>query len=222
VPQTADYPEDYCPRLGFTSRGLGVSVTVEDVNPERLTLAYEVRFEHGPADRPDMNAAIPLAWGGATVDVLLLGVTGRDVHEGEVDYRLEYPGDYIYPNWGDTTLDHATPEQQRITLNGASGMGVGLFGLTAFDFLLEPDEEGAGYYVRELSARLSLESYDDTSGTAHFLLDGFASNTSSFVAFYAMRHHFAGRMAWVQVAGAESPSDFTQTFDTGQTPIPLE
>ena len=121
----------------------------------------------------------------------------------------------------DRTMMGATPEQAAIVLRGVPGAGSGAYGLTRFRFALDPAEEGAGYYIRGLQTSIVMDEYDDAMGTALFRLDGFADNSSQFIAYYAMRNHFTGQMAWVQGVAASEPEATHEAFDTGQSLIPL-
>ena len=64
VEQRDDYPTDYDPALGWTSRGLGFGAEV-DGRDGALRVAWRARFEAGVSDdytiREDMNLAVPYA-----------------------------------------------------------------------------------------------------------------------------------------------------------------
>ena len=245
VEQGPDYPDDYDPSHGYTTRGFGMSVEVTAIDESTVTVAYNLRFESGLSnDRPDLNGAMPFAQVGANLDILLLAHDGVEPQFGGVDYRLEYPE----PMLGvDQEIEPAAVEDTRVTLQGEPGGPRGLIGLRSFDFALDPDPncEGAaedycpagetceagtcttnngeiGHYVRELTVGARFEDYDPESGTLNALLEGYADASSLLLAFYALRYDFNGELAWLQVEGGDEPVQVTECFDTGEHGFPLE
>lgn len=240
VPQGPDYPSDYEPRLGYTSRGFGAGVVLIEATEQTALVEVDVRFEHGPSDREDMNRAIPLARTRAVVDVLLVGV-GRPAVTGRVGYTLQYPRQAIGE---DPEHPHASADQQRLTLAGEPGAPAGFVGLQRFDLALSthgacgPTQEcprgdrcqdgacadvygPAGLYVRELSVAASLEAFDAETGQASVRVDGYASNASRAFAFYALQHDFDAAVAWLQLPTG-APIHLSEEFETGAARIPLE
>jgi len=206
-PTFASDPElPYDPSHGYTTQGLGVSLGQPELVPgatdggQGPTVVVPVRVRNllGPADRADMNAAMPLATTWITVQVLIVGGMGAGaaVTEAEVAYTIS---EATYGK--DTVHEHAPAEQQRVLLEGAPGVAAGVVGLRAFDFWLnvpahhdpacevvnEPHNfqgdpvSGPGRYVRDLTVRLLEPSYDPANGRAEVLVDLFLSNSSTFL-----------------------------------------
>lgn len=225
IEQGPEYPDNYDPAHGYTSRGLGVRVGVEDAGESAdaaadvVKLEYRVRFQHGTSDRKDMNEAMVHAITAASLDVLLVGYTGLQVLEGGVDYTVSSP---MPVPLEDVPSVHAAVEDTRVSLTGPQGPFRGLYGLTGFDFFLEPgEEEGAGYYLRDLVVDLALDDYDSVSGQAGFLFEGYASNATKFIAFYALNSHFQGTMAWIPAAVETETYSMSQEFETGSAEFPI-
>ena len=63
IEQTEDYPDEYDPALGYTSRGFGMGVSL--AGDGRVEVTASVRW--GARDRQDMNNAIPFAQTEVTV-----------------------------------------------------------------------------------------------------------------------------------------------------------
>lgn len=220
VPQDAGYPEDYDPAHGYTSRGIGAWARVTAEGDEALAVTAGARFAHGTSDRPDMNGAIPFARTGATLDLLLLGVAEADVIEGQVDYTLTTQKPAFL---NDEPCTEPTEQDADLALQGPAGAAPGLVGWTSFRFDLDPaEEEGAGYYIRELRVDLSPLAAPDAQGRLALRADGFACNASRFVAFYALRSRFQGAVAWIPVDVDTAPVVIEQAFDTGSAAYPLD
>jgi hypothetical protein len=220
----------YDPALGWTVRGLGARAALDPTSLDGPTLALDwcLRFEPGLAkDRLNLNQALPLArWRGG-LDLLVVGVATPDhARRADVGYTLTYP---MPEPLQDQEIPPATPAQQALDLPGPPGMGAGLVGFAAFDFLLDPDPAcewdedcplGAtcdlddtvcrsplgppGYYVRELTAGIRLGALDPTTGTLAVAVDGYASNATRFLEFYALRHTFQATVVRVALP-ADTP-----------------
>ena len=224
VEQGLDYPDNYNPAHGYTSRGLGMNVEVTDFTDSTIHLRVDVRFEHGTSDREAMNAAIPYANTAAHVDIVLLGLHQNiPVHEGGVDYDLTYP---LPEPLSKDRFEPASDEQQSLLLEGSPGHGTGIFGWTQIDFRLAPaqeeDPEGtAGYYIRAFRAAIDQREYNPKTGSALFHLNGYASNSSEAWSYYGLHSHFIGKMIWAQVPDPPQPTVIEEAIETGLTIIDL-
>lgn len=219
VPQGPDYPKGYDPAHGYTSRGIGAWVDAVQGEDGGLVLDWRVRFAHGTSDRKDMNAAMAQAVTGVTLDVLLVGVSDRVPIHGLVDYTVVSP---LAAPLDDVPCLHPPVEETRVTLAGSPGPWQGFYGITGFEYFLEPpEEEGAGYYLRDLDVSLTLDAHDPATGEASFDFEGYASNASGFIVFYAMSNHFRGAMAWVPASVQASHGQVSETFTTGAAEFDL-
>jgi len=245
LPQSASYPDDYNPAHGYTSRGMSASVSVVETTNETVTVEWRLRFGFGATeDRESLNRAIPHARVGALLGITLVGTSADRVHRGTVDYSLSYPHQSPFI---EQVLSHAETDDQIVQLNGSSSYGRGVWGLRHFSFRLAPDvgcnsgqescpvgdscgEDNAcqrtygpaGYYMREFSVDVSLDDYDRQTGRARFLVDGFASNSSQAVAFYAMNHDFAADITWIQTGSAPERTSLDTSHPAGATAISLD
>ena len=196
-PFESDPDLPYDPIEGYTSLGMGISLGEPTLRGDELVVDVRVRNSLGLSDRADMNAAIPEATSWVRVDLLLVGAFGQGATatSGEVQY------DISAADYGQNTVhDHASEEEQQVTIEGVRGPSSALFGLKAFDFWLnmdgrhDPDCEvvqdeinsweeevsGPGRYVRVMSARLHGESYDSATGRGAAMADLMFSNSSTF------------------------------------------
>jgi hypothetical protein len=220
VPQGADYPSDYDPAHGYTSRGIGAGARVLTLTPESLELEGFVRFAHGPSERPDMNAALAVATTRATLDLVLVGLPDGAARTGEVAYHVDSEPP---PAWTDVPSQGPTAEQVQVEIQGPPGAHAGLYGWTRFRFELDPLEaEGMGYYVRDLHISLTLDELDEARGLARFSARGYASNASKFLAFYGMGCGFEGALAWIPADLTVTPVAQRAPFETGSASFPLE
>ena len=246
IEQSDDYPDDYDPAHGYTSRGFGASANIAATDERTITLDWSLRFEIGASpDREDHNTAIEHARVGGGLDVLLIGVASTDLlHTGSKSYSAEYPDPEPLE---EQVIEPASEQEQRLELTGKAGAGAGFHGFSAFDFALSPEESGCsnsrdcsggeacmdngqcedlygpeGYYIREMTLDLSRASYDDASGNAVFMVNGFASNSTEFIGFNGLRSTFTGDIAWVQGIDAPEPIVIDETFETGETTHPLD
>ncbi len=222
VDQPDDYPDDYDPAHGYTSRGIGAEVEVLSLDADSLSLKATLRFAHGTSDRANMNRAMAYALTEAQVDVLLLGLQEAPLRGGShSEVEVEVP-----PFMQDVEVPHGSSvpalfQGDRTVYQAALS---GPYGWTGFRFELDPSEtEDAGYYIRELSVALAPNSDSaDSDGAIGFSLDGYVSNASKFIAYYGLNSRFEGAMAWAPGilsgepgGGQVAPIDIDEAFDTG-------
>ncbi len=185
----------YNPENGFTTQGLGVQLGEPRLEGGQVVVPVTARHSLGPADRRDMNAAIPGAMTWMRVDVLVLGAVGAasGAAHAEVGYTLSTP------TYGKQTVHtHAADALQEVAVAGVPGIASGIVGLRGFDIWVNvpgrvdpacavvQDElsflgervSGPGRYATELSVRLWDTSYDAVSGQARARADLFFSNAS--------------------------------------------
>jgi len=219
VDQEPGYPTGYDPAHGYTSRGLGAWVEVVAGEDGGLVLDWRLRIAHGTSDRKDMNAAMAQAVTGATLDVLLVGVSDVTPVHGAVDYTVSSP---LAVPLEDDPCEHPSSAQTRVSVIGPPGPWQGFYGITGFDFALEPPgEEGAGYYLRDLDVSLSFDAHDEATGESSFHFEGYASNASGFITFYAMENHFRGAMAWIPAPVNAVQRLLSHEFTTGAAEFSL-
>ena len=243
IEQDPLYPRRYDPAHGYLTRGLGADVSLTELDDETLTLSVWLRYGFGAAmDRPHHNEALLYARIAAELDIAFVGLDGVAWQTGSVDYRLEYDD----PKIGlQQSLAPATDDQKRIVLQGRPGAPLGCVGIQGFNFELSPvrscrwnadwplDDRlrgsgnehplygPPGYYIRELTIDVSPHRYDPSTGRAEFMFDGFASNATRSVAFHPLCSHFRGRLAWLQLDGANPRVQFDSEFSTGRADFSL-
>lgn len=213
-----DYPESYDPALGYTSRGIGAGVGDVSVSEDLLAFPVWARFEHGLADRPTMNNAIPHARTRATLSLLVMGINGGKATATEHGYTMTYdtPRFLFQPNY-----EHAPVAMRQVAIDGAPGLPVAFVGLRSFNFALFGSVE-KGDYLRELSVHADLVAYDGSTGRAQIDLDGYASNASTAFTELTMENDFSASVVLVQLpAGRVARGDSSGFFQTGQQQIPL-
>jgi len=148
--QTAGYPEDYDPALGYTSRGFGfgVELTAQRVGHEKALSsdAYEVvataNVDWGPRDRDDMNRAIEHATTEVTVHYAVLA--GFD----ETD-TASYSGAQ--------DLAHDPPNSPQAALTEPlNWTGHGIAAIRSFGLSLHDTDGGAGGdYLRSFGVEMT-------------------------------------------------------------------
>lgn len=192
VPQSDDYPEDYDPAAGYTSRGIGVTLSIPAHEADHVTFDATVRFAHGPAERADMNAAIPFAQTRARVKYIVVGLP-REPLRATVAYeqrtRINTFGSFA----------EACQPQEALTEFSIDGEPAtqGTAGLRSFVFNLFDGEEG-GDYIREYAVSLAGVQYDPKSGDATGRLIGYMSNATPFVILHGATYTFEGEVSLLQ------------------------
>jgi hypothetical protein len=66
-----------------------------------------------------------------------------------------------------------------------------------------------------------MEEFDPQSGGARFVVDGYTSNASSFLAYYPLNYTFDGSFVWIQAGSGSDTHAIEEDFDTGMTSFPL-
>lgn len=238
IEQAADYPPDYDPGNGYTSRGFGASVEVADVDEDEITLRYRIRFETGAApDRIKLNQARPHARIGARLDVLLIGSSDEAPATEPIEYEVAFRRPTIgkkrqtFPDGLERTVSFAASEP-------------GLLGWSSFDFALDFENtcsrdrrcpagdrcsstgtcEGLmgppGDYVRELSLKLEPLTSDDEENF-DVRVDGFASNNTESVGFQAMTYTFSARVTHIPLGVEAETIEINGAFSTGEARFPF-
>ncbi len=230
----SDIPYD--PGDGYTTQGYGIALGAPTVSGDEITVSVRARNSLGPADRGDMNTAIPLATTWVRVDVLLVGVRGEaDLRRETVGYTLstaEYGQDTEHP--------HAPEADQLLSFEGEPGPDQALFGITAFDVWVNLDGHrdpscvvvqdatnfdgdpisGPGRYLTSLTVRLWDRAYEPTTGAGAARLDLHVSNSAQFKEVGNLCAGFSGEVAMLQFsdpeAGRYAPATTDFTFEPGE------
>lgn len=228
------YDGDYDATMGFTSRGLGVSVDVSGSDDSVIDLDYKIRFETGTApDRGNLNVALSHARIFAVVDVLLIGMQEDAASFGSVSFGSHYKSMALSPRH-----KVLAPEDERlVTLSGSAGGPMGAFGFSSFDFQLDfrrrcaktnscdlIEDEGAeapGGYIRKLLAAVELDHYDTDTGTLQLEVEGYATTLAKSFALRPMQQRFDANIVWLQIDGGQDPQWLSQAFRAGETVVPL-
>lgn len=136
--QSDDYPEDYDPALGYTSKGFGMSV--EQTGDTEITATTHLRW--GGRDRADMNGAIPHAQ--TDVVVYWTAISGLSSSE-TVTFS------------GEQELAHTPPNSEQSGLSGDLDWGGhGISAIRRFDLILEDQDGGdGGDYIRSAGVEIA-------------------------------------------------------------------
>ncbi len=144
IPQGDDYPSEYDPSLGYTSRGYGFSLGSTDQDHDNGQFSVTARVAWGPQDRDDVNeallhadTAIRVAW-----------------------TAISAPGPVVRSTMDDSfVLPHAPPNspQHGSTWQAPDTPGSGIMGITGFDLQLESvGPPGQGDYLRSYGVEVDL------------------------------------------------------------------
>lgn len=136
--QIADYPSDYDPALGYTSRGFAIGAHLTEGGDVELTV--DVRW--GPRDRDPMNRALAVAQTDVTVDYMVLAAsTAIQTATFSAAQDLQHDPPYS--------------DQSGIT-QALSWSGYGVAGITSFAlFLDETDGGDGGDYLRSFGVEMA-------------------------------------------------------------------
>ncbi len=218
VPQyDPEYPADYDPALGYTSRGIGAGVGDLNVDGQTATFTAWARFDHGPADRDDMNRAMARARTKAVVHVLIVGMNGGAATMTDHGYDLIYdPPSLLFQS----KYEHAPEDMRRVEIDGDAGYEKSFIALQSFNFDIFGSTHN-GDYIRDFSVQALMTDYDPGSGKALVDLDGYASN-ASLLTYEQMENSFCARVALIQIPGGAAESGHIESeFETGETLLPL-
>lgn len=213
----------YDPSEGYTTGGIGIALEAPERDGDEIRVSIRARNTLLPADRKDMNAAIPLATTWVRVDFIVVGALGRNARavSAEKSYSssfAEYGRNTVHP--------HAAEEEQLFPIQGDPGPDRALMGISAFDIWLNVEERhdpdcivmqdeinswdepvsGPGRYVRELAAALSDQTYDPMKGEGTARLDLFISNSSMYKEIGNLCLGFWGRVTMLQFDDPDAES----------------
>lgn len=246
VEQRDDYPTDYDPALGWTSRGLGFGAEVDGRDGDILRVAWRARFEAGVSDdytiREDMNLAVPYAEVGVELHIGVLGVAGG-VSSRAVD--VTYGAAFDEPFAFTEELEPMASESARSGVAAGAPMGPSGFWLPAgLDLRLHPDLrcEGdsacdasdrcidgqcaestgpQGYYVRALGGGVESAGYDAERGEAEALATAYASSASLLLAFRPLVYEASQTLVWVQLEASQEATPSEATWVVGEHMLSL-
>lgn len=241
IRQGPNYPALYNPGRGYTMRSIGAEVGATETSGD-VVVDYVIHFDTGPTpERVFMNRTLRYARVGAQLDVLIVGVRDAPVTVGTVSYQMEHerPAPFM-----DADLPPASEESRTVAIVGEPGGLEGFYGLQKFHMDLDFDntcttdedcsfghcddrkrcvygDKRLGEYIREIAVDVRLTDYDRTTGRARFLMHGYTSNASSFVAYYPLRYTFDGAFAWIQAGESTRPRSLDREFETGSVRFDL-
>jgi hypothetical protein len=204
IEQSADYPEDYDPALGYTSRGFGFSLSeLDDTGAFDVTAA----LRWGPQDREDMNGAIPYAQSAVVVSWTAIGFSGELTGES-ISATVDYAWDPPY-----TEHEPLGESDLPISLGG----DVGFLGLRSFDLLIvDQDGSDGGCYLR----RFGLEAVQDSTGQPQYAIaDG--TNSSAFEEI-ALTFTASADLIWASLADRDAVVEVVEmegTHDVGEATV---
>ena len=137
IEQSSEYPDNYDPALGYTSRGFGMAVELNENGDVDVT--GSVRW--GPRDREDMNEALRHAQSQLTV--WWTAISGVDATES---FHMVKSQDLAHdpPNSEQSSLSEVLPWN-----------GTGIAGISGFDLnLFDTDGGEGGDYLRSFGVEM--------------------------------------------------------------------
>jgi hypothetical protein len=138
IDQSEDYPVGYDPALGYTSRGFGMGVSLNEDG--RVDVTASVQW--GPRDRPDMNSAIPFAE--TEVTVYFAALSGFSSSDGA-----------HYTGRQDLAHDPPLSDQQGLS-EPLMWDGFGFAAIESFELsLFDTDGEDGGDYLRSFGVEVT-------------------------------------------------------------------
>ena len=216
IPQSADYPADYDPALGYTSNGFGFSLSEPTNTDGVLAVDATASIRWAPQDREDMNAAIPFAQTGVSARVLFACYAG-DTVTVTVSGSADYPFEPAY-----------TEQPPMIVPLDASGDAAGaasdgVLGNTGFNLdaaFTNVDGSDAGDYLRSFG--MELTGADDGEGRWTGTTTAQITN-SSLIEFGDLLASFSASYTRIGVRGAVTEMHTVEgTHTVGETTINLE
>lgn len=212
VAQSADYPTDYDPALGYTSNGFGFALGEPALADGELAVDVTASVRWAPQDREDMNAAIPYAQTGVTADVLFVCFSG-DLAAGSASGSTDYP-------WEPPYTEQA-PMTGALDLAGSKPDGV--VGATGFDLdaaFTNNDGTAAGDYLRGFGVELA--GADDGAGSWTGTTTAEITNSSA-IEYGDLLASFTADYARVGVKGATTTTGQVEgAHEVGETSVTLE
>ncbi len=196
--QGSDYPSDYDPALGYTTKGFGFAVGEPSLSGDTatLTVSGEVRWaltnnDTDPADRSDMNGAIPFAQTEVSLHYTVIGVDGS-METASGTGSVDYPNGFY--------SEQPPLSEADLGISLASD-GTGFPVIRSFDLLLEdlhPDDGSVtefGDYIRSYGIELAAAS---TVGVSTEVTN------SSVIEIATIRFTPTAEVGWVQLSGDAS------------------
>lgn len=169
IPQSADYPADYDPALGYTSNGFGFAVGEVAQADGALTVDVTAEVRWGVQDRDDMNAAIPHAQTGVYARVLFV-CGAQDLAAAKAEGNAAYAFDPPFTEQPTMTA--------ALTVEGGARDGVaGLTGFALDAAFTNVDGSAAGDYLRAFG--VGVTGADDGHGAWTGTATGTLSNSSA-------------------------------------------
>lgn len=196
IEQSADYPEDYDPALGYTSRGFGFALSELD---EAGNFDVDVALRWGPQDREDMNNAIEHAQSDVVISWTAIGFSG-ELSSERISSTVDYPWDPPY-----TEHEALGADALPITIGGENGF----LGLRSLDLLIvDQDGSNEGCYLR----RFGLEAIQSEAGTPeHAVADG--TNSSAFEEI-AVQFTASADLIWAELADRDASVEVVELSGT--------
>lgn len=187
IAQSDDYPTDYDPALGYTSRGFGIGVSLEG---SEVIASSTILW--GPRDRADVNSAVPHAQTGVTV--YWTAISG-------IDSKTESSFS------GGQELAHTPPNSPQEGMSEPlDWSGIGIAALTSIQLSINDVDGGdGGDYLRSFGAEIP----PSESGDAPNELSAEILNTS-LIELAHMRMDYDVSAVWI-------PLDPEKNTITGHT-----
>jgi|GEM_PF-1184369 len=188
--QGTDYPDNYDPALGYTTKGFGFSIGEPTLSGDTVTLTIsgEKRWaptndDADPADRSDMNGAVPFAQSEVSVYFTVIGFDGT-LTTGSGTSSVDYPnGNYS---------DQPPLTESDLGISVATD-GTGFPVIRSFDLLIEDQESDEwGDYIRSYGVELA--DGDPMSVTTEL-------TNSSLLEIAAIRFIPTVEVGWVSLEG---------------------
>ena len=177
IEQPEEYPTEYDPALGYTSRGFGMAVELDEDNA--LTVQGSVRW--GPRDRDDMNAAMNHAE--TQLTVWWTALQGVGTHQDQLVFASQ-------------DLNHEPPNSEQFALTEQlnwDDSGPGVSALSSFDLnLYDTDGGDGGDYLRSFGVEIDVPSdaSSPTSMSGEIL-------TSNAIELGTMSMDFEANLVWL-------------------------
>ena len=179
VPFLSGYDGSYSGDEGWTPRGFGARLSPVALAEKGGAVSFvaSVHFSPGRLDRVHHNEALEFAQIETVISYALLGFDQGAVEPGLLEASA------FYGSEGEVHSDipRIPASERRLQLRGQPGLPSGLPLLRGFDFEFNANtgDDKPGRYLREWAAQIEEFSYDQTTGTADLLIDGYASHSST-------------------------------------------